>query len=174
MGSLLQVAKTLPISGYDIVSAADIEDLIGERVGEPSAEDMLEEEHEEEEKEEEKEKEDELTVYQLTEIFAITEKLKEAICNFDSNSDRRETCINAVQKGLNEYKQMYEARMKKRQQALITRYFSNRDKREDTPPVVVAEKEDDDGDELLVDDNVAPEDLGNEFEGFALADHAPE
>ena len=53
MGSLLQLAKTLPISGYDIVSAADIEDLIGERVAEPSAEDMREVEHEEEEKEEE-------------------------------------------------------------------------------------------------------------------------
>ena len=58
--------------------------------------------------------------------------------------------------------------------ALITRYFSNRDKREHTPPAVIAEKDDDDGVELLVDDNVAPEDLGNEFEGFALADHAPE
>ena len=69
---------------------------------------------------------------------------------------------------------MYEARMKKRQQALITRYLSNRDKREHTPPAVIAEKDDDDGVELLVDDNVAPEDLGNEFEGFALADYAPE
>ncbi|XP_045119026.1 uncharacterized protein LOC123508986 isoform X2 [Portunus trituberculatus] len=50
MGSLLQLAKTLPISGYDIVSAAGIENLIGERVAGPSAEDMLEEENEEEEK----------------------------------------------------------------------------------------------------------------------------
>ena len=31
--------------------------------------------------------EDEPTVRQLTEIFAITEKLKEAIRNFDSNSE---------------------------------------------------------------------------------------
>lgn len=51
MDSLLQVAKTLPISGYDIVSAADI-DLIGKkRAAKPSAADMIEgEKHEGEEK----------------------------------------------------------------------------------------------------------------------------
>ncbi|KAG0716673.1 hypothetical protein GWK47_009115 [Chionoecetes opilio] len=62
--------------------------------------------------------------------------------------------------------------MKSRQQALITQYFSNRHKQDDTPPAVVAERDEDD---LFVYDNVAPEDLAKEFEGFVLADHhAPE
>lgn len=72
MDSLFQVAKTLPISDYDIVSAADMEDLIGEKVAEPSA-DVVEEEEEEDEKEEKKK--DEPTVCQLTELFA-TSKIK--------------------------------------------------------------------------------------------------
>ena len=79
MDSLLQVAETLSISGYDIVSAADMEDLIRERVTEPSVEGVIEEE----EQGKEEEKEDEPTVCQLTEIFALTEKLEEAIRNFD-------------------------------------------------------------------------------------------
>lgn len=54
---------------------------------------------------------------------------------------------------------------------LITRYFTNHDKREDTSPAVI---EKDDDDYLIVDGKVAPEDFGKEFEGFALADHAPE
>ena len=69
---------------------------------------------------------------------------------------------------------MYETQMKNRQ-ALITRYLSNHGKWEDTTPAVVAEKDDDDDDDdLLVYNKVAPKDLGNGFEGFALADHAPE
>ncbi|KAG0716864.1 hypothetical protein GWK47_008621 [Chionoecetes opilio] len=58
-------------------------------------------------------------------------------------------------------------RAKSQQQALITRHFSNRHKQEDTPPAVVAERDEDD---LFEYDNVAPEDWGNEFEGFVLAD----
>ena len=46
---------------------------------------------------------------------------------------------------------MYETRMKNRQHPLITRYFSNRDKREETTPAVVAEKDDDDDDLLVYD-----------------------
>lgn len=53
MDSLPQVAKALPISRYDIVSAADMEEFIGKRVAKPSVEDTTgEEEHEEEERDE--------------------------------------------------------------------------------------------------------------------------
>lgn len=65
MDSLFQVAITLPISGYDIVNATDMEDLIGERVAVPSAGDVVEEEEEEDEKEEKKKYEP--TVCQVTE-----------------------------------------------------------------------------------------------------------
>ena len=169
MDTLLQVAKTLPITGYENVSVADMEVLIDGGVAERSAEDMIDDDDEEEE-EEEKEKKDEPTVQQLTEIFAITEKLKEAIYKFDSNSNRREACIHTIQKGLNEYKLMYETRVKNLQQALITRYLSNRDKREDMPPAV-AENDDGEENDLLVDNEVAPENLGDDFEGLVLADH---
>ena len=52
--NMKEKGEVLPISVYDIVSAADMEDLIGERFAEPSAEDVIEEEHEEEGKEEKK------------------------------------------------------------------------------------------------------------------------
>lgn len=77
-----------------------------EKVAEPSEEDVIEEEeHEEEERE--VGKEEEPTVRQLTETFAITEKLKEAIRNSDSDSDQCKTHIHEVQKGLKEYKHVW-------------------------------------------------------------------
>ena len=48
---------------------------------------------------------------------------------------------------------------------------SNREKRVDTPPAVVPENDDDENNCLLVDDEVAPETLSNDFEDFAQADH---
>ena len=77
---------------------------------------------------------------------------------------------------------MYETPMKNRQQALITRYFSNSDKGKNTTPAAVSEKDDDDDDDdddgddddLLVHDRVAPEDLGHEYKSFALTDYALE
>lgn len=57
IGTPLQVAKGLAISGYELVNASDIEELIGKCVTEASVYEMIDlEEHNEEKQQEEEAK----------------------------------------------------------------------------------------------------------------------